>query len=56
MTTRAGPPIGLQNSYDLDTAQHFLADHAEELIVAFDHHTVNPESTEGVALQQPNGR
>ena len=37
------PPIGLQNSYDLDTAQHFLADHAEELIVAFDHHTVNPE-------------
>ena len=28
------PPIGLQNSYDLDAAQHFLADHAEELIVA----------------------
>ena len=37
------PPIGLRNSYDLDAAQHFLADHAEEPIVAFDHHAVDPE-------------
>ena len=37
------PLISLQNSYDLDAAQHFLADHAEELIVTFDHHAVNPE-------------
>ena len=37
------PLISLQNSYDLDAAQHFLADHAAELLVAFDHHAVNPE-------------
>ena len=37
------PLISLQNSYDLDAAQHFLADHAAEVIVAFDHHAVNPE-------------
>ena len=37
------PVINLQNSHDLDTAQHFLADHAAELIVAFDHHAVDPE-------------
>ena len=37
------PPICLQNSYDLDAAQHFLADHAEELIVAFEHHAVDPQ-------------
>ena len=36
------PVINLQNSHDLDTAQHFLADHASELIVAFDHHAVDP--------------
>ena len=37
------PLISLQNSYDLDAAQHFLADHAAEVIVAFDHHAVNPD-------------
>ena len=37
------PAINLQNSHDLDTAQHFLADHAAELIVAFDHHAIDPE-------------
>ena len=36
------PVISLQNRHDLDTAQHFLADHAAELIVAFDHHTIDP--------------
>jgi hypothetical protein len=37
------PAVNLQNSHDLDTAQHFLADHADKLIVAFDHHAVDPE-------------
>ena len=37
------PPFGLRNSYDLDAAQLFLADHAEDLTVAFDHHSVDPE-------------
>ena len=37
------PVISLQNSHDVDTAQHFLADHADELIVAFDHHAVDPD-------------
>ena len=37
------PLISLQNSHDLDTTQHFLADHAAELIVAFDHHAVNSD-------------
>ena len=40
---RGRPPIGLQYRYDVDSAQHFLADHAEELIVAFDHDAVDPE-------------
>ena len=37
------PPIGLPYSYDVDAAQHFLGDHAADVIVAFDHHAVNPE-------------
>lgn len=37
------PTIGLDYSYDLDAAQHFLADHVDQLIVAFDHHAPNPE-------------
>ena len=37
------PVINLQNSHDVDTAQRFLADHAAELIVAFDHHAVDPD-------------
>ena len=41
---RQGHPIvSERNTYDVDTAQHFLADHAAELIVAFDHHATNPE-------------
>lgn len=41
--SQSRPPIGASNRYDLDAAQHFLADHAEVLIVAFDHHATNPE-------------
>ena len=37
------PKISLQNSHDLDTAQHFLADHAAELVVVFDHHAADPD-------------
>ena len=47
------PPIALQYSYDLDAAQHFLADHASDLIVAFDHHAANPEVSIYVAT--PDG-
>ncbi|MCY3545146.1 MAG: hypothetical protein OXH22_14080 [Chloroflexi bacterium] len=37
------PALHEQYTHDVDTAQHFLADHAAELIVAFDHHATNPE-------------
>ena len=37
------PLISLKNTHDIDTAQHFLADHAGELIVAFGHHAMDPE-------------
>ncbi len=37
------PALREQYTHDVDTAQHFLADHAIELIVAFDHHATNPE-------------
>ena len=37
------PTLTEHNTHDLDTAQHFLADHVTELIVAFDHHAANPE-------------
>ena len=37
------PAINVQNSHDLDTTQHFLADHAAELIVAFDYNATDPE-------------
>ena len=37
------PTLSDQNTHDLDAAQHFLADHATELIVAFDHHAIDPE-------------
>ena len=37
------PSIGLENTHDIDTAQHFLADHAAELIVALDHHAMDPD-------------
>ena len=31
------------HTYDVDTAKHFLADHAGSVIVAFDHDATNPE-------------
>ena len=37
----------------MDTAQHFLADHAAELIVAFDHLATDPEVF--VDVETPNG-
>ena len=41
---RLGRPfLSPENIYNLDAAQHFLADHAAELLVTFDHHAVNPD-------------
>ena len=47
------PPIGLPYSYDVDAAQHFLGDHAADVIVAFDHHAVNPEVS--IYVETPDG-
>ena len=38
----ARPDLGTANIYDVDAAQHFLADHAASIIVAFDHDTMDP--------------
>ncbi|MYA61110.1 MAG: hypothetical protein F4X94_00815 [Dehalococcoidia bacterium] len=48
------PVISLQNSHDVDTAQHFLSDHAAELIVSFDHHARDPEVY--IYIETPDGR
>ena len=48
------PFISLKNTHDIDTAQHFLADHAAELIVAFDHHAMDPDVSIYVAT--PEGK
>ena len=41
---RGGRPRLLgDNTYDVDAAKHFLADHAGDVIVAFDHDARNPE-------------
>ena len=40
---RGRSPIGIRNSSDLHAAQHFLADRAGGMIVAFDHHAAGPE-------------
>ena len=37
------PALHERYTHDVDTAQHFLADHADELVVAFDHHATDPE-------------
>ena len=47
------PSIGLENTHDIDTAQHFLADHAGELIVAFDHHATDPDVL--IYVETPGG-
>ena len=48
------PLIGLKNTHDIDTVQHFLADHAAELIVAFDHHAMDPEVS--IYVVTPEGK
>ena len=40
---RGRPTLDAKYSYDVDAAQHFLADHAQDLVVAFDHHARNPD-------------
>ena len=41
----ARPALGIDNIYDVDAAQHFLADHAASIIVAFDHDAMAPAVT-----------
>ena len=36
------PPLMAGHTYDVDAAQHLLADHAESLIVAFDQDATDP--------------
>ena len=50
---RGRPSIGIQNSYDLDSAQHFLADHAEWMIVGLEQHAANPEVS--IYVETPDG-
>ena len=38
----ARPALGTDNIYDVDAAQHFLADHVASIIVAFDHDAMDP--------------
>ena len=47
------PAVNLQNSHDLDIAQHFLADHATALIVAFDHDATDPQPL--IYVETPSG-
>ena len=46
-------PIGIQNSYDLDPAQHLLADHAELTIVGLEHHAESPDVS--IYVASPGG-
>ena len=39
--------------YDLDATQHFLADHAADLIVTFNHHVHDPEVS--IYVETPGG-
>ena len=36
------PALDAAHTYDVDTAQHFLADHAADIVVAFDHDATDP--------------
>ena len=36
------PALDVTHTYDVDTAQHFLADHAADIVVAFDHDATDP--------------
>ncbi len=45
-TRRRGRPVLTSaHIYDVDTADHFLADHSELVIVAFDHDAMDPNVT-----------
>ena len=37
------PPLTAQRTYDVDTAHHFLADHAANVVVVFDHNATVPD-------------
>lgn len=50
---RGRPPVGDRNIYDLDAAQHFLADHAADLIVTFNHDAPDPDVS--IYVETPDG-
>ena len=50
---RGRPPIGIQISYDLDPAQHLLADHAEWMIVGLERHAESPDVS--IYVASPGG-
>ena len=50
---RGRPPLDSRHSYDVDAAQHLLADHAKDLVVAFDHHARDPDVF--IYVQTPDG-
>ena len=39
------PALSTGQTRDVDTAQHFLADHADSIIVTFDHNAMDPKVT-----------
>ena len=45
--------MGTRYIYDLDAAQRFLADHADDLIVTFNHHAHDPEVA--IYVETPGG-
>ena len=45
--------MGTRYIYDLDAAQHFIADHAADLLVVFDHNAANPEVS--LYVESPDG-
>ena len=52
-TRDSRPPIDESHTYDVHTAQHFLADHTDSVIVAFDYDAMNPEVT--IYTETPEG-
>ncbi len=47
------PPLMAGHTYDVDAAQHLLADHADRVIVAFDHDATDPRVF--IYTQTPDG-
>ena len=50
---RGRPTLRREYSYDVDAARHFLADHAQDPLVALDHHARNPDVF--IYIETPDG-